>query len=174
VTTGSAEIADACRALREYGWKERYISTVAGLNSRLDEIQAAVLRAKLHHLDADNARRREIADHYRKACDGRLVVPPPLIPGTLHAMHLFVVEAEQRTSLRQFLKECGVATALHYPMPIHQQPAYEGRIRGGDWLPVTESLYRRILTLPMYPELTDGEVARVCSAVGEWISMCGR
>lgn len=172
VTTGSAEMAEACRTLREYGWKERYISSVAGLNSRLDEIQAAILRVKLRYLNSGNGRRREIAKRYHGACDGRHVVPPSLIPGTLHAMHLFVVEAEQRMQLQQFLQSREIATALHYPVPVHRQPAYAGRIRGGDRLPVTETLYRRILSLPMYPELSDDEVARVCGAVAEWTAQC--
>ena len=168
VVTGSPEVAADLRARREYGWQERYISAFAGLNSRLDELQAAILRVKLPHLAADNARRREIAARYDAALSGSGVVAPARIPGTLHAMHLYVVECAGRERLQEHLKTAGIATARHYPAPIHLQPAYRGRIRGGDLLPVTEALYGRIVSLPMYPELTDGEVRRVAGALAAY------
>ena len=170
VVTSSRETAERLRSLREYGWKERYISSTAGVNSRLDELQAAILRAKLPSLAADNARRREIAAAYCGAIDGVNIVPPASIPDTLHAMHLFVVECARRDDLQDFLRSAGVGTALHYPEPVHLQPAYAGRIRGGDRLPKTEALYRRILTLPMYPELSDEQVETICAALRRWSS----
>ncbi len=170
VVTNSSELAEYLKALREYGWKSRYISDFPGMNSRLDEIQAAVLRVKLSHLSKDNARRREIAEHYFSAIDGVHIIPPARIEGTLHAMHLFVVECEKRDGLQQFLKREEVGAAIHYPMAIHQQPAYAGRIRDSENLPQTERLYRRILSLPMYPELTNEQVERVCSALKKWSS----
>jgi len=171
VVTNSSELAEYLKALREYGWKERYISAFPGMNSRLDEIQAAILRVKLSHLSKDNARRREIAEHYFSAIDGIHIIPPARIEGTLHAMHLFVAECENRNGLQQFLKKEGIGAAIHYPMAIHQQPAYAGRIRGSNNLPQTEKLYRRILSLPMYPELTDEQVERVCSSLKKWSSL---
>lgn len=170
VVSTSAETAEQVRILRQYGWRERYISAVPGLNSRLDELQAAVLRAKLPSLGADNARRRVIAAAYRDAIDPTKLIPPAVIADTVHAMHLFVVESEQRDELRDFLHAQGVGTAVHYPQAIHQQPAYIGRIRGGDRLPNTETLYRRIVTLPMYPELTDAQVETVAQALRRWCS----
>jgi len=171
VVTNSAEDAKRLRMLREYGWKERYISSTPGFNSRLDELQAALLRTKLPSLAAGNARRRQIAAAYGEAIDPTKLAPPKAVPGTLHAMHLFVVESAQRAKLQDFMCAAGVGTALHYPQPIHLQPAYAGRIRGGDHLPQTESLNRQILTLPMFPELTTGQVERVCDALRRWCSL---
>lgn len=168
VVTNSCEIMESVRRLRQYGWKERYVSFVPGLNSRLDEIQAAVLRTKLPFLSEDNTRRGKIAENYLTAIDGAKIIPPARIEGTLHAMHLFVVECQQRNALQKFLKQAGIGTAIHYPKAIHQQPAYANRIRGSDDLPCTENLYRRILTLPMHPNLTDDQVDKICSALTKW------
>jgi dTDP-4-amino-4,6-dideoxygalactose transaminase len=168
VVTSDEGTAASCRARREYGWEERYISSFPGLNSRLDELQAAILRVKLRYLDRDNARRREIASRYDEALEGTPITAPATIPGSLHAMHLYVVECEERDLLQKHLAESGVASARHYPAPIHLQPAYRGRIRGGDSLPQTEALYRRIVTLPMYPELSDAEVDRVAAALSAY------
>jgi len=168
VATNDSGVAERCRWLREYGWKERYISFMPGTNSRLDELQATILRVKLPRLSADNARRREIALRYDGALAGSSLVPPASVPGTLHAMHLYVVESSARDELERFLYARGIGTARHYPLPIHQQPAYTGRIRGGEYLTVTERLYGRILSLPMYPELRDEQVERICKALVEY------
>jgi dTDP-4-amino-4,6-dideoxygalactose transaminase len=165
VVTNDRDIAVKCRSLREYGWQERYISSNAGFNSRLDELQAAVLRTKLPQLEKNNERRREIASRYTESLAGTGITSPSAIPGTLHAMHLYVIEADCRDELRSHLNMLGIATACHYPAAVHQQPAYAGRIRGADNMPVTESLYRRILSLPLFPELADQEVDRVCAAI---------
>lgn len=165
VATGDPEIAGDLRARREYGWQERYISAFPGLNSRLDELQAAILRVKLPYLERDNARRREIAKRYDEVLQGTAVATPARIPGTVHAMHLYVVECEEPQRLQQHLGARGIGSARHYPAPIHLQPAYQGRIRGGDQLPATETLYRRIVSLPMYPELGDQEVDRISAAL---------
>jgi len=169
VITNSSEIAENVRADREYGWRERFISSSPGYNTRLDEIQAAILRVKLRYLEQDNARRRAIADKYDSAADGKVVCAPARTNGALHAMHLYVVECDDRASLGQALKSEGIGTGIHYPAAIHQQPAYAIRIRGYDRLPNTEALYKRILSLPMYPELTDEQVDRVCKALAKWI-----
>lgn len=171
VITNSAGIAENVRADREYGWRERFISSSPGYNTRLDEIQAAILRIKLRYLEHDNARRRAIAEQYDAAADGKVVCAPARTPGTLHAMHLYVVECDDRNSLGEALKSEGIGTGIHYPAAIHRQPAYAGRIRGCDRLPNTEALYKRILSLPMYPELTDEQVDRVCGALAKWIGM---
>ena len=171
VVSNSAECAERVRMLRQYGWKERYISDQPGINSRLDELQAAILRVKLPSLTADNMRRRKIAARYREAIDEKKINPPTTIDGTVHAMHLFVVQSVHREKLQDVMRAAGIATALHYPKPIHLQPAYAGRIKGSDRLPETESLYRQILTLPMYPELTDSDVEKVCDVLRQWCAI---
>jgi dTDP-4-amino-4,6-dideoxygalactose transaminase len=168
IATSSGRLAEQARLLHQYGWQERYISSVAGVNSRLDEMQAAILSVKLRYLDHDTQRRRQIAAFYRSCMDGERLVAPAVIEGTTHAMHLFVLECDKRDELRNFLEKRGIGTALHYPLPIHQQPAYQGRIRGAANLSSTERLYRRLLSLPMYPELTDSQVGRVGDGLREW------
>lgn len=168
VITNSSQIAEDVRADREYGWRERFISSSPGYNTRLDEIQAAILNVKLRYLEHDNARRRAIAERYDSAADGKTVCAPARTNGTLHAMHLYVVECDDRDSLGQALKSEGIGTGVHYPAAIHQQPAYAGRVRGCDRLQNTEALYKRILSLPMYPELTDEQVDRVCATMAKW------
>jgi dTDP-4-amino-4,6-dideoxygalactose transaminase len=168
VVTNEMETGLTCRWLREYGWKERYISRLHGLNSRLDELQAAILKVKLPFLEEDNERRRWIASQYTAALEGSGITTPVIIAGTVHAMHLYVVETAQRDQLRDHLTKLGVASAIHYPMPIHQQPAYSGKIRGGENLPKTEALYETILTIPLYPELTDVEVMKISDALSRF------
>jgi len=168
VATANPDIANDLRARREYGWQERYISAFPGLNSRLDELQAAILRVKLPYLERDNQRRREIARRYDEALSGTAIATPAAIPGTRHAMHLYVLECAERDRLQQHLNSHGIGTARHYPAPIHLQPAYRGRTRGGDRLPATEALYGRLVSLPMYPELKDQEVERVAAALAAY------
>lgn len=168
VVTSLPDFADTCRALREYGWRERYISSLCGINSRLDEIQASILRVKLPFLAADNERRRKIAEAYGQVLAGSNILPPLHLGDTLHAMHLYVVECDRRNDLARHLGDHGISTARHYPLAVHQQPAYSGRIRGAESLPVTEQFYNRLLSLPMFPELTDAEVSRVCTALEKY------
>jgi dTDP-4-amino-4,6-dideoxygalactose transaminase len=164
VVTSDHQIADRCRWLRQYGWKERYVSVIPGFNSRLDELQAAILRVKLPFLDADNVKRREIAGLYNHAICCSTVGTPQIIEDE-HAMHLYVLEVPNRVSFEAFCATHGIATARHYPLAVHQQPAYAGRIRGEDSLPVTERLYNKIVSLPMYPELTAVQVQKVCESL---------
>ena len=172
VVTNTAEIAWSVKALREYGWEKRYVSSFPGMNSRLDELQAAVLAAKLPYLARDTAKRRGVAGRYRKSINNRHLTPPPEVKGTLHAMHLFVMESKNRESFRKFLKDAGIGTAVHYPEPIHKQPAYAGRIRGCDHLTCTEKLYNGIVSLPMYPELNDQQVDKICTTLKKWDQIC--
>ncbi|MBM3834485.1 MAG: DegT/DnrJ/EryC1/StrS family aminotransferase [Verrucomicrobia bacterium] len=168
VVANCSETAENVRLLRQYGWKERYISVERGVNSRLDELQAAILRIKLRHLAEGNVRRRTIAAAYKKALGGGEIRLPSDVPGTTHAMHLFVIESDARDSMRSFLHGLGIGTALHYPQAIHQQPAYRGRLRGADKLVATDLLYRRILSIPLYPELNSQQLERVCQALRSW------
>jgi len=168
VVTNSAEVADRLRWLREYGWRERYISQFAGMNSRLDEVQATILLVKLAHLQADNQRRLSITQQYLEVLQPLPLTLPRLITGTTHAMHLFVIEHAQRDDLRTFLEAGGVGTAIHYPQAVHQQPAYMDRLKGFHALPHTEQLIPHILSLPMYPELREDQVRRVCDRIIAW------
>jgi dTDP-4-amino-4,6-dideoxygalactose transaminase len=165
VVTNSPEVFERVKAARQYGWYKRYISEFPGVNSRLDELQAAFLRLKLKELDQDNERRNEIARKYLAALYDSSIKIPQVISGAYNVYHLFVIEYEHRNELAKFLNSKGIGTALHYPLPIHLQPAYKGRIRGGKNLNQTELLYKKILSIPMYPELTDKQVNYICDAL---------
>ncbi len=168
VVTGDAELARKVRLLREYGWAERYVSHVAGWNSRLDELQAAVLRVKLRHLDEDNAKRARVAALYdEQLADGAVALPGRPDDG-VHVYHLYVVRSTRRDELRAFLKTREIEALVHYPVPVHLQPAYAGRLRGADRLPATECAAAQVLSLPLYPELSDQEIYRVTSAMREF------
>lgn len=166
ITADDEELAAECRACRQYGWRERFISANAGRNSRLDEIQAAILRVKLATLSEDNARRQAIAAAYDQGLSAAPITLPRRRAGAVHAFHQYVIRAEGRDGLKTRLSEQGVGTGLHYPVPVHLQPAYAGRIAlAGGELPDTETSAREILSLPMYPELTEESVARVVRAI---------
>ncbi|MBI3825232.1 MAG: DegT/DnrJ/EryC1/StrS family aminotransferase [Candidatus Rokubacteria bacterium] len=166
--TADPTVAGRARALREYGWRERYVSDVPGLNSRLDELQAAILRVKLRHLEADNARLRALAGAYDRALADAPVQRPARRPGVEHAYHQYVVRTPQRDGLQRWLRDRGIGTAVHYPQPVHRQPAYAGRTPLVVSLPRTETAVREILSLPLYPELAEAAVARVAEAVRSW------
>ena len=169
VVTSDRKLADRIRGLREYGWRERYVSDFPGMNTRLDELQAAILRVKLKYLDKENARRREIARLYDAALTGTPVMIPSSRTGASHAYHQYVVRSDRRDDLRSFLKANGVGTLIHYPVPVHLQPAYQGRVLpDGAGLPETETICRRILSLPMHPQLTDAEVKEVSNLIAHW------
>ena len=164
VTTSDPGVANRLRLLREYGWRERYHSADHGWNSRLDELQAALLRVRLAHLEADNLRRRAIARQYRAALPAELRSPQAQ-SGDLGVEHLFVVRHPQRDRVRHALAEAGIGTAIQYPVPCHLQQAYAGYGGGVASLPVTEQAVGEIFSLPMYPELEDSEVERVIAGV---------
>lgn len=169
VVTSDDSLAERLRALRVYGWHERYISEDAGMNTRLDEIQAAILRVQLRSLDAENARRAEIARHYDHSLgtiDGLQL--PRRIPGVRHVFHQYVIRLEKRDELREHLRREEIGTAVLYPMPIHLQPAYRDRIATAGPLPVTERAAQELLCLPIHPWLEDAEIARVSSAIADW------
>jgi dTDP-4-amino-4,6-dideoxygalactose transaminase len=163
LTTDDSALAEKVRLLREYGWRERYVSEVPGFNSRLDELQAAVLRVKLRHLERHNALRRHLAEAYSAALAGA-VVAPVTQANCLHAHHLYVVRASQRDRLRAFLAAHGIGAAIHYPVPIHLQPAYaEAKIPAP--LPVTEQAAGEVLSLPLYPQMLVGRVVEVAGKI---------
>ena len=165
VVTDQLELAQRVRLLREYGWAERYISHIHGWNSRLDELQAAILRVKLRYLDQDNLSRARIAEMYQTGLSGCRLILPSVREETTHVYHLYVVRASRRDELQQHLKDGGVATLIHYPMPVHMQPAYRGHLAGPDNLLQAELAAQEILSFPMYPELEEAEVQKVIDIV---------
>lgn len=169
VVSDDAELAESMLALRQYGWKERYISAVPGINSRLSPVQAAVLSVQLKYLDEDNAARRAIAARYTEELAACGLLLPTIAPWAQHAFHLYVVRCEQRGELMEFLRSRNMGTAIHYPQPVHAQPAYQGRLPmapGG--LPVTERIAQELVSLPMFPQLDENSQACICSAIREW------
>lgn len=165
VVTNDPRVAANARLLRNYGEEVRYRSVRRGRNSRLDELQAAILGAKLPSVDSWLARRREIAARYREALASSAVDLPEEAEGTVHAYHLFVIRSRKRDQLRDLLDQAGVGTLVHYPRPIHRQPAY-GHLAGRDGhLAVSDALSEQVLSLPLYAELEDGEVDAVIAAV---------
>ena len=167
VVTSDDGLAGELRAIREYGWRgQRYVSERTGVNSRLDELQAAVLRVKLTALAADNARRRAIAARYDSGLAGLRLTLPARASAAEHVFHQYVVRAGRRDALRAALKDAGIGTNIHYPVPIHLQPAYRRRIAlGPSGMAETERAAGEILSLPMYPQLSDTQIDRVVDAV---------
>lgn len=169
ITTDDSQLADIVRALRNYGSIEKYKNILQGVNSRLDEIQAAMLRVKLRYLDVEIAHRRKVAATYLKGINNSAVVLPFNSPisdiqkYTNHVWHVFVIRCEQRDALQKHLQEHGVQTLIHYPIPPHQQQAYK------EWnarsFPVSELIHQQVLSLPMGPMMTDEQINSVILAV---------
>jgi dTDP-4-amino-4,6-dideoxygalactose transaminase len=136
------------------------------VNSRLDEVQAAILTVKLARLDAANARRQAIAARYDEALAGTRVAPPARRPGVTHVFHQYVIRVRDRAAVQAQFRALGIGTNVHYPLPVHRQPAYQHRVALGPSLcPQTEHAAAEVLSLPMYPELSDAQVDRVCEAL---------
>ncbi|MGI8436169.1 MAG: DegT/DnrJ/EryC1/StrS family aminotransferase [Chthoniobacterales bacterium] len=169
VVTNDVILAERLRALRSYGWRERYVSEEAGMNTRLDELQAAILRQRLPFLEEENARRRDIARHYQHSLGtiAKLRLPRPA-PEVRHVYHQFVIRLEKRDELRAHLLRDEIETAVLYPIPIHLQPAYRDRIATAGPLPITERSAQELLCLPIHPWLEDAEIARVSRAIADW------
>ena len=161
----SKEFAEKIKSLRQYGWNEERESIIPGFNSRLDELQAAILRVKLQHLADDNAKRRAIALRYNAGFKELPITLPSFSEKELHAMHLYVIECDRRNELMEYLRFLQIGASLHYPLAVHQHAAYAHRIRGCHSLPVTDQFYQKNLTLPMYPELADDSIELIISAV---------
>lgn len=163
VATGDPELMALIRALRQYGWDTKYsVRTPGGCNSRLDELQAAVLAFRLPALDAWNATRRAILARYAAAAGSRVRVLPA--DGPTHVAHLAIVETAERAALADAMAGYRIRTDVHYPVPDHRQPGWQDAF-GGPRLPVTEALAERILTLPLFPEMREDEIERVCTAL---------
>ena len=166
ITTNDAALAERVNLLRQYGWRERYASDIKGMNSRLDEMQAAILRVKLRHLDAWNAARRERAALYTELL--HTVTSPREMAYGQSVYHLYVVQSSRRDELSAYLKARDIGTAIHYPQMIHRQAAYKNLGYGQGSLPVSEKLEREILSLPLYPELPLDDVRAVARAVNQF------
>jgi len=165
VVTDDADVAAQLKMLRNYGEEAKYRNRRDGVNSRLDEIQAAILRVKLRHLDAWTAERRRWAARYADLlADARLRLPREA-PAVRHGYHLYVVRSPRRDALRCLLQQQGIATAVHYPTPVHLQPAYATLGYGAGSFPVAERACTEVLSLPLYPELTEEEIGRVAAAL---------
>jgi len=164
LVTGDSELAAAAREIREYGWRDRYVSAVPGINTRLDPVQAAILNIKLDALAGDNMRRQAIAERYDAGFAGLPLILPSRRPGATHVFHQYVIRTPHRDSLREHLRQAGIGTGIHYPLPVHLHPAYRGRIPTGP-LCASEQVAREILSLPVYPQLADAAVDRVIAEI---------
>jgi len=170
IVTQNEKLARQARKLSNYGEVVKYEHTEKGLNARLDTLHAAILQVKLPHLDDWNRQRARHAQRYRQRLAGigdiRL---PGVLPECTHVYHLFMVQTSRRDALRQFLQDRGVQTGIHYPTPIHLQPAYADHgWKKGDF-PVAEELASQIVSLPMFPELRDEQIDYVCERIGEFM-----
>jgi dTDP-4-amino-4,6-dideoxygalactose transaminase len=170
VTTGDDELARRVRMLRDHGSHERYHHDLVGLNGRLDELQAAVLRIKLRQLDEWNSLRRSHAARYSTVLSGLPVHTPCEAGYGQHVYHLYAIRTPERDALRAHLNECGIGSGIHYPIPCHLQRACADLGYAEGSLPVTEEVVGEILSLPMYPELTNSQIDRVVHAIGDWVT----
>ena len=171
LVTNDSAIADEVRILRNYGQREKYVHVRMAYNHRLDSLQAAILRVKLRHLDPWNEARGRAARAYDELLrDAHQMITPKSEHDRSHVYHLYVVQHPQRDELRSHLQRSGVHAGLHYPVPVHLQPCYEslGIPRGS--LPVTESISERVLSLPMFPELSTEQISRVCHVISEFVN----
>ena len=164
VATDSGELADRVRCLRQYGWRTRFVSDEDGTNSRMDELQAAVLNVMLRHLPDDVGARRDVAAAYGRALASSDLVLPGERAGTRHAWHQYVVRSGRRDQLAAELAKAAIATAVHYPVPAHRQPAF-ARFARDATLPVTDETAATVLSLPIYPQLGSERVERVAGAL---------
>lgn len=163
VLTSSDEVNARVRRLRQYGWGSKYaVETAGGINSRLDELQAAILRERLHSIDIKNCRRREIVASYMRAA-ATSGFKSPFVDDISHVAHLAIFEVDDRDRVRRLFASEGIATDIHYPVPDHLQVAWRGQHPPS--LPVTESLAKRIMTLPTFPEIREDEVQRICDVL---------
>ncbi len=167
VVTNNEKLAEKAKLLREYGWAERYVSHFAGWNTRLDEIQAAILRVKLKHLDEDNSKRRRITELYSKELEACDIILPKQRKDSAHVYHLYVIRSEKRDMLLTFLKGKGIGALIHYNVPVHLQPAYRS-LHGCDKLPETEKITKEIISLPIYPELNESDIQTTIKTIRDF------
>ncbi len=166
VTTNDEELFNKIKAIANYGSDRKYHHIYKGVNSRLDEIQAAVLDIKLKHLDSDNNKRREISKYYRENIKNSKIILPETYDEKSHVWHIFAVRTQNRDEFQKYLTEKGIQTIIHYPTPPHKQGAYK------EWnnlsFPITEEIHNTILSLPISPVMTDSEIEKVVEVVNEY------
>lgn len=159
VTTNDDKLAAAIRSLANYGSGKKYVFNYQGLNSRMDELQAAILNVKLKHLDIDNEKRRKVAQYYANSINHNDIILPKVLDWDAHVMHLFVIRTNRRDELQQYLIDNGVQTLIHYPIPPHKQVAYK------EWnnlsYPITEKIHEEVLSLPISPVIKQKEVEKI-------------
>jgi dTDP-4-amino-4,6-dideoxygalactose transaminase len=167
VVTDDPDLAEQARLIHQYGWRQRFVSETRGTNSRLDEVQAAVLRVKLRYLDDENMERARLASRYDALLQGQEAVleRPRVRPAARHVYHQYVIRSPRRDVLRAALNDVGIGTAVHYPVPVHLQPAYAELAAIGEPLTVSEEAAREVLSLPMFPQLSDDSVAVVAERI---------
>lgn len=165
VLTSSAALAERVRSLRNHGAKIKYHHDEVAYNSRLDEIQAAILRLKLRHLDDWNKRRQSLAREYSAALAGLPITLPTEITGRQHVFHLYSIQSDRREALKTYLQEQGISAGLHYPIPLHLLPALQSLGHHEKDFPQSEQLARQTLSLPLYPFMTSDDIAYVAKAV---------
>ncbi len=170
IVTNNAEVAERVRMLRTHGWRRKYAPEFVGYNSRLDELQAAILRVKLRHLEAWNQDRRRLAAVYNRAFAGADIVVPREAPGSKHVYHLYVIRVEGRDRVQRFLKARGIAAGVYYPQPVHALEACRGYGGAADGYPVAEGCAREGLAIPLYPELSATDARAIGATVKEAIS----
>lgn len=167
VTTNDETLANTIRAIANYGSNQKYVNIYQGLNSRLDEMQAAVLDVKLKYIDQENSRRREIAERYiAEIRNNQITLPEKPNDCEEHVWHLFVIRTQEREILQNYLTEKGIQTLIHYPIPPHKQKAY-AKLNDSHF-PITEKIHEEVLSLPISPVMTDEEVAQVISVLNEY------
>ena len=168
LVTDDAELAERARMLRDHGRRSKYEHQIVGYGYRLDALQAAILGAKLPHLESWNARRRAIADYYTELFTNLDIIPPYVPAHITPVYHIYCIRARDRDGLQKHLKERGIETGIHYPIPLHLQPVYQNLgYHAGDF-PHAEKAASEILSLPMYPEITDSQVNQVVDGVREF------
>jgi dTDP-4-amino-4,6-dideoxygalactose transaminase len=168
LTTNDNKLAEKLYLLRNYGQKVKYHHLIKGYNSRLDTIQAAVLRTKLKHLDTWNKKRREHAEQYDSLLSELGMVTPHVLPQTEHVYHLYVIQVQKRDKLIEYLGKHGISALIHYPVPVHLQKAYkELGYKEGDF-PITEAFTKNIVSLPMFAELEKKEIEYICEKIKDF------
>ncbi|MDO8667864.1 MAG: DegT/DnrJ/EryC1/StrS family aminotransferase [bacterium] len=165
ILTDNKKIADVCRSLRMYGMKQGYTSEIEGYNSRLDEVHAAILNVKIKYLKQWNQERKAVAEYYIKNIKNSKIILPKVFHGLSSSWHLFVVRTEYRSRLEKYLKACKIGYGIHYPYPIHFQPAYKFLSYKPASLPQTEKFAKQILSLPIFPELTRRELIYIIDKI---------
>jgi dTDP-4-amino-4,6-dideoxygalactose transaminase len=167
ITTNNSALSSKIKMLREYGWRNR-VSEFPGRNSRLDEIQAAVLRIKLKNLDSDNSKRVALSEYYREQLNDLPIFLPPIRVDASPVYHLFVVQVDYRDDLISYFKDSNIQAGIHYITPVHFHPAYINRIKTTKNMSVTENLVKKIISLPLYPELSFSDVQIVVDVLKEF------